>query len=137
MLVQPARGVQAKFQVTQKDGQLEIIARDGTLAVDNGTKTSSLQPGQMLTASATCMSAPYPDDQTSTSPSGGQDQSQTQGQDQQQKKNDKRRAAPPPPGGINTSSALLYGALAAGGATALILLTTRGGCASCTAPSGQ
>lgn len=140
MLVQPARGVPAKFEVSQKEGQLEIIARDGTLAIDNGNKTSTLQPGQMLTTSANCMLAPYTDDQTGNSPTG-QNQSQAQDQQQTQDKGrcrDRKKGcgAPPPPGGVNTSSALLYGAMVAGGATALILLTTRGSSASNTTPSG-
>lgn len=52
LLVQPARGEQARFQVTQNEGQLQIIAREGTLAIDNGAATNSLQPGRMLTGPA-------------------------------------------------------------------------------------
>jgi hypothetical protein len=123
LLVQPARGAQTRFQITQNEGQLQIIAREGTLAIDNGSTTSSLQAGRMLTAPATCMAAPYADDQSSSSPMP-QDQSQGQPQDQQGgKKRD--RAAPPAAAGTSSNSLLLYGLAAGGLAGFLVWLTTR------------
>ena len=74
LLIQPVRGVQTRFQITQNEGQLQIIAREGTLAIDNGATTTALQPGRMLTAHATCMAAPYADDQTGGSTTGGNPQ---------------------------------------------------------------
>lgn len=124
LLVQPARGAPARFQVTQNEGQLQIIAREGTLAIDNGATTSSLPPGRMLTAPATCMAAAYPDDQTSSSP-----MPQDQTQDQQGKRKAPAggggRSAPPPTGGSNTSALFLYAAAAGGVAGFLVWLTTR------------
>ncbi len=127
LLVQPARGAQTRFQITQNEGQLEIIAREGTLAIDNGATTTSLQPGRMLTASATCMAAPYADDQTSSSPS--QDQAQNQPGSSQQGSGKKRTAAAAPPaaGGINTSTLWLAGGAAAALALGVALWTTSGG----------
>ncbi|HYN14747.1 MAG TPA: hypothetical protein VES66_03040 [Terriglobales bacterium] len=122
LLVQPARGTQARFQITQNEGQLQIIAREGTLAIDNGATTSSLQAGRMLTAPATCMAAPYADDQSSSSP-----MPQDQPQDQQGKGKRKAPAAagPPVPGGVTAHNLLLYGAAAGGLAGFLVWLTTR------------
>ncbi len=132
LLVQPVRGAQARFQITQNEGQLQIIAREGTLAIDNGATTSSLQAGRMLTAPATCMAAPYADDQTSSSP-----MPQDQSQDQQGKKRGAGggmgRSVPPPTGGINTGSILLYAGAAGGVAGFLVWLTTRSS-ASATTP---
>jgi hypothetical protein len=123
MLVQPARGAQTRFEVTQNERQLQIIAREGTLAIDDGGKTSSLQPGRMLTASATCMAAPYGDDNASNSPSGGgQDQGQGQPQD---KNNNKKRDVPPPTAGANAGEALLIGGVAAGLGGLAVWLSTR------------
>ena len=133
LLVQPVRGTHTRFQVTQNEGQLQIIAREGTLAIDNGATTSSLQPGRMLTAPATCMAAPHADDQTSSSPTS-QDQSQTQSQDQKNKKRRAAAAPPPTPAGTNTGSVLLLGAGAAGVAGLVVWLTTRSGSASPTTP---
>ena len=133
LLVQPARGTQARFQITQDEGQLQIIAREGTLAVDNGATTSSLQPGRMLTAPATCMAAPYADDQSSSSPTP-QDQSQDQqGKDKKKGGAVAGRTAPPPAAGTTTHSLLLYGAAAGGLAGFLVWLTTRSS-ASAVAP---
>ena len=141
LLVQPARGEQARFQVTQKEGELQIIAREGTLAIDNGAATSSLAPGRMLTAPAACAAAPYADTaDAANSPVPPQDQTQ----DQQQQQKQKRQAppgggghsTPPPTGGSNTST-LFLGAAAAGGAAGfLVWLTTRNS-SSCTNPSCQ
>ena len=136
LLVQPARGAQARFQITQNEGQLQIIAREGTLAIDNGATTSSLQAGRMLTAPATCMAAPYADDQSSSSP-----MPQDQSQDQQGNGKKKKRDIPssggaPVPGGTTTNSLLLYGAGAAGVAGFLVWLTTRSS-ASPTTTSGN
>jgi len=136
LLVQPARGEEARFQVTQDEAQLRIIARQGTLAIDNGAATSSLQPGRMLTAAATCAAAPYADDSSSSSP-----MPQDQTQDQQ---NEKRRrpaagggrSAPPPTGGSNTSALFLYAGAAGGMAGFLVWLTTRSS-ASNTTTSGH
>jgi len=111
LLVQPVRGVETRFQITQNEGQLQIIAREGTLAIDNGTTTTSLQPGRMLTAHATCMAAPYADDQAGSSPTG--DNPPDNGQS-----TSKKKGAPGPPGpsaptagGTSTGTILL----AAGG----------------------
>jgi hypothetical protein len=124
LLVQPARGAQARFQITQNEGQLQIIAREGTLAIDNGAASSSLQPGRMLTAPATCMAAPYADSQTGSSPTP-QDQSQDQEGKKKKGAAAATRTAPPPTGGANTST-LVVGALAAGGLAGLLVwLTTR------------
>ena len=142
LLVQPARGTQTRFEISQNEGQLQIIAREGTLAIDNGATTTSLQPGRMLTAHASCMEAPYADDQTGSSPSGDNTQDNTQAN------NKKKGAGGPPgppqstPGGINYSTlAVAALLLAAGGSIAAVLATTQGGssqqtCAStpCTTP---
>ncbi len=134
LLVQPARGAQARFQITQNEGQLQIIAREGTLAIDNGAATSSLQAGRMLTAPATCMAAPYADDQAGGSSPLPQDNSS---QDQQHKRRAPAagagRTAPPPTGGSNTGSILLYAGAAGGVAGFLVWLTTRSS-ASTTTP---
>ena len=134
LLVQPVRGAQARFQITQNQGQLQIIAREGTLAIDNGAKTSSLPPGRMLTAPATCMAAPYADDQTSSSPTP-----QDQPQDQQGSKKRKGAAAPtsggsPPPAGGTSASTVLLLAAAGGGLAALLVWATTRGSASNTTP---
>jgi len=127
LLVQPPQGAPARFQVTQKDGQLQIIARQGTLAIDNGTATSALQPGRMLTAAAACAAAPYADTDDSSSPMP-QDQSQP---DQGQQGKNKHAAPgggghlPPAPGGSNTASVLPYAAGAAGISGLVVYLTTR------------
>ena len=137
LLVQPARGEQARFQVTQDEAELHIIAREGTLAIDNGAATSSLPAGRMLTASAACMAAPYADDQTSNPPTPPQDQPQGQ---QDHKRHAPAggggRGAPPPTGGSNTSSLWLYAAGAGGAAGFLVWLTTRSS-SSCTTPNCQ
>jgi hypothetical protein len=125
LLVQPARGAQTRFEITQNEGQLQIIAREGTLAIDNGATTTSLQAGRMLTAHATCMAAPYADDQTGSGPSGDQPQGDSQG------KSKKRGAAGPPgpsaptAGGTSTGTVLLLagGAILAGG---LVVCATTG-----------
>jgi len=124
LLVQPARGAQARFQINQHEGQLQIIAREGTLAIDNGAATTSLQPGRMLTASATCMAAPYGDDQTSSSPSAA-------GNSQEGSSRKKAAAAvPPAAGGTNASTLWLIGAGAVGLGLILTLATTSGGSSS-------
>jgi hypothetical protein len=135
LLVQPARGAPARFQVTQNEGQLQIIAREGTLAIDNGATSSSLAPGRMLTAPATCMAAPYADDQTSSSPMP-QDQSQDQQGKRKAPAGGGGRSAPPATAGSNTGALFLYAAAAGGVAGFLVWLTTRSS-ASSTAPSGQ
>jgi hypothetical protein len=125
LLVQPARGAHARFQITQNEGQLQIIAREGTLAIDNGAATSSLQAGRMLTAPASCMAAPYADDQAgSSSPMPQNDSSQ----DQQKRRAPAAgagRTAPPPTGGSNTGSIFLLAGAAGGVAGFLVWLTTR------------
>jgi hypothetical protein len=136
LLVQPARGAQARFQITQNEGQLQIIAREGTLAIDNGAATSSLQAGRMLTAPATCMAAPYADDQTANSPAPP-DQTKDQ-QDNKKKKGGAApsgRTAPPSVGGTSGSSLLLYGAGAAGAAGFVVWLTTRSSASNTTTSS--
>jgi len=139
LLVQPARGAQARFQITQNEGQLQIIAREGTLAIDNGASTSSLQAGRMLTAPATCMAAPYADDQTGTSPTPP-DQTPDQQNNNKKKKGGyvpSGRTVPPPAVGVTSSQSLVYyGAGAAGVAGFVVWLTTRSS-ASNTTTSGQ
>ena len=127
MLVQPARGAQSRFQVTQKEGELQIIAREGSLAIDNGSSTSALQAGRMLTMPASCMAAPYPDDQTSNSPTP-QDQNQDQNNNQKKKGAGdvpQGRVAPPSPGGSSGNGMVAAGIGAAGLAGLLVFLTTR------------
>jgi len=141
LLVQPARGTQTRFEISQQEGQLQIIAREGTLAIDNGATTTSLQPGRMLTAHTSCMAAPYADDQTGSSPSGDNTPDNTG--------NNKKKGAPGPPGPPqSTPGGVNYSALAAaalliavGGGIAAVVATTQGGsgqqtCASipCTPP---
>jgi len=139
LLVQPARGAQARFQITQNEGQLQIIAREGTLAIDNGATTSSLQAGRMLTAPATCMAAPYADDQTGNTPTPPD---QTQDQDNNKKKKggaapSGRTAPPPSVGGSSSQSLLYYGAGAGGVAGFLVWLTTRSSASNTTTSSPQ
>jgi hypothetical protein len=126
LLVQPARGVQTRFQITQNEGQLQIIAREGTLAVDNGAATTSLEPGRMLTASASCMAAPYADDQTGSSPTGGQDNSgqQTANNSGNSNKKNKNASGATPSGGSNYGPLLLVGALVIGGGVGAAIATT-------------
>ncbi len=125
LLVQPARGAETRFQVTQNEGQLQIIAREGTLAIDDGGKTSSLQPGRMLTASANCMAAPYPDDSAASLPTGQNPQDQQQGQDQGKNKKKKGGVVPPPAAGVSNTWVLPV-VIGAGGLSALaVWLTTR------------
>ena len=133
LLVQPARGAQARFQITQNEGQLQIIAREGTLAIDNGATTTSLQPGRMLTAHATCMEAPYADDQTGSSTTGDNPQDSSQG-------TSKKKGAAGPPGpqapptsGSSTASAVALGLGAAGVGVLIICLTVQW-CTSSSAP---
>jgi len=133
LLVQPAHGVQTRFQITQNEGQLQIIAREGTLAIDNGATTTSLQPGRMLTAHATCMAAPYADDQTGSGSSGDQPQGDSQG------KSKKRGAAGPPgpsaplPGGTSTGTVVAIAGGAIGASIVVICLTVEW----CTSSSAQ
>jgi len=126
MLVQPARGTQSRFQVTQKEGQLEIIAREGTLAIDNGSSTSALQAGRMLTVPASCMAAPYPDDQTSSSPTPDQNQDQNNNKKKKGAADAPQggRVAPPSPGGTSGTGMAAAGVGAAGLAALVVFLTT-------------
>jgi len=128
LLVQPARGAQTRFQITQNKGQLQIIAREGTLAIDNGATTSSLQPGRMLTAPATCMAAPYADDQTDSSSQG---QAQNQPGSNPPGNNKKKGAGgppgPPTGGGSNYGGLILAGALAGGLGAGIAIGTTLNG----------
>ena len=126
LLVQPARGEQTRFQITQNEGQLQIIAREGALAIDNGAATTSLQPGRMLTAPATCMAAPYVDDQSGSSTgdpgSGGQPSSGNNGNGGKKKHDTGGGTAPS--GGSNYGPLLLGGALLAGGGIGAAIATT-------------
>ncbi|MGO9208962.1 MAG: hypothetical protein ACLPXM_15820 [Terriglobales bacterium] len=135
LLVQPARGAQARFQITQNEGQLQIIAREGTLAIDNGSTTSSLQAGRMLTAPATCMAAPYADDQTGSS----QDQTQDQQDNNKKKKGGadvpSGRTVPPPAVGGSSSQGAMYGAAGAAGLAGLLVWATTRSSASNTTPN--
>jgi len=127
LLVQPARGEQTRFQITQNEGQLQIIAREGTLAIDNGAATTSLQPGRMLTAPATCMAAPYVDDQNGSSPTGdqgngGQTSSGNNGNGGKHKHDG--GGGTMPSGGSNYGPLLLGGALLVGGGIGAAIATT-------------
>jgi len=132
LLVQPARGEQTRFQITQNEGQLQIIAREGTLAIDNGAATTSLQPGRMLTAPATCMAAPYVDDQNGSSTgdpgNGGQTGSGNNGNGG--KKNHDGGGGTMPSGGSNYGPLLLGGALLVGGGIGAAIATTLQGSGS-------
>lgn len=137
LLVQPVRGTQARFQITQNEGQLQIIAREGTLAIDNGTITSALQAGRMLTVPASCMAAPYAEDAGANSPTP---QDQTQDQDNNKKKKGgadapSSRTAPPSPGGTNSQSMVYMGVGAAGLAGFLVWVTTRSSASNTTTSS--
>jgi len=132
LLVQPALGAQTRFEISQNEGQLQIIAREGTLAIDNGATTTSLQPGRMLTAHATCMAAPYADDQTGSGTSGDNSQGNSQG-------NTKKKGASGPAGpssntagGVNYTPIVVGALLLGGGALAAVLLTTGSGSGSST-----
>jgi len=135
LLVQPARGAQARFQITQNEGQLQVIAREGTLAIDNGATTSALQAGRMLTAPATCMAAPYADDPTGSSP----DQTQDQPNNNKKKKGGadvpSGRTVPPPAVGGSSSQSAMYGAAAAAGLAGLVVWATTRSSASNITPN--
>ena len=126
LLVQPARGAQTRFQIIQNEGQLQIIAREGALAIDNGAVTTSLQPGRMLTAHATCMAAPYADDRAGSSSSG--DQAQNPQDNSQGNSNKKKGAAGPPgpstAGGVNYTPLIVGGLVVAAGGALLVCATT-------------
>ena len=127
LLVQPARGEQTRFQITQNEGQLQIIAREGTLAIDNGAATTSLQPGRMLTAPATCMAAPYVDDQNGSSPTGDQGnggQTSSGNNGNGGKKKHDTGGGTMPSGGSNYGPLLLGGALLVGGGIGAAIATT-------------
>jgi len=134
LLVQPARGEQTRFQITQNEGQLQIIAREGTLAIDNGAATTSLQPGRMLTAPATCMAAPYVDDQNGSSTgdpgNGGQTSGSNNGNGNNKKKHDNGGGGTMPSGGSNYGPLLLGGALLVGGGVGAAIATTLQGSGS-------
>ncbi len=78
VVVSPA-GDSAKFDVVQDHDRMQIIAREGALAVNNGT-ASTLQPGGMMLASASGCAAgsmasadpPYGPPQGAPPPTGGQ-----------------------------------------------------------------
>lgn len=124
LLVQPARGAQTRFEISQNEGQLQIIAREGTLAIDNGATTTSLQPGRMLTAHATCMEAPYADDQTGSSTTG--DNPPDNGQGTSKKKGAAGPAGPSSAtaGGYNYSIIVPVTLAAVGGAAYAVCKTT-------------
>ena len=127
LLVQPARGEQTRFQITQNEGQLQIIAREGTLAIDNGAATTSLQPGRMLTAPATCMAAPYVDDQNGSAPTGDQGnggQTSSGNNGNGGKKKHDTGGGTMPSGGSNYGPLLLGGALLVGGGIGAAIATT-------------
>ena len=132
LLVQPARGAQARFQIAQNQGQLEIIAREGTLAIDNGIKTIALQAGGVFTAAGAAMAAPYGEGQGAT----GSATAQESAQHEIPKNRDSRVGTVPPPGGVNSSNTLLYTAAAGGVAGFLVYLsTTSSSSAACTQPN--
>jgi len=136
LLVQPVRGAQARFQITQSEGQLQIIAREGTLAIDNGSTTSALQAGRMLTAPATCMAAPYADDQTGSSQEPTPDQPDNNKKKKGGADAPSGRTAPPPAVGGSSSQGAMYGAAGAAGVAAfLVWLTTRSSASNVTTNS--
>jgi len=143
LLVQPPRGEPARFEIIQNEGQLQIIARQGTLAIDNGATTTSLQPGRMLTAHATCMAAPYADDQTGSSTSST---ATTGSSTPSTATTGSSPSSTATTGGSNYSPLVLLGLLGLiGGGTAAVLATTGSGsssqqtCAStpCTTPGSM
>ncbi len=101
--VAPA-GESAKFDVVQNHEGMQIIAREGSLSVDNGT-SRTLQPGGMVLASASgCAAAssePY------LPPQGGSN-------------------APPPTGGKSNAGPILLGLVAAIAMFFIVCETTKG-----------
>lgn len=92
LTVSPARGERAKFEVTQVNGVIQIVAREGAVAVNNGGRTTRLEPGRMFSAPGAGCSV------------------------------DMSRSGPPTTGGSNHGMALAFGvALAAVTVTAILL----------------
>ncbi|HLX76130.1 MAG TPA: hypothetical protein VKR26_15390 [Terriglobales bacterium] len=99
LTIAPVAQRAAKFEVSDADGVIQIAAREGALAINDGSSTTILQQGQETTR---------PDSDQSEGP-----------------KRDK--GAPPTGSGFHMSkktAAIVFGGAAAAGTTAAILLTT-------------
>jgi len=99
LTIAPVAQRAAKFEVSDADGVIQIAAREGALAINDGSSTTILQQGQETTR---------------------QDSDQSEGP-----KRDK--GAPPTGSGFHMSpktAAIVFGGAAAAGTTAAILLTT-------------
>ena len=95
------RDANARFEIRQEEGGFRVVARDGVLAVTNGS-VPTLQPGQTMFAAAGCASDPTP---SNDSQRGG--------------------GAPIPAAGTNVGAAVLLGVGVAGGLAAVVYFTTR------------
>jgi|GEM_PF-2766236 ferric-dicitrate binding protein FerR (iron transport regulator) len=102
LTIAPVAQRAAKFEVSASDGVVQIAAREGSLAIDDGSSTTILKPGQETTR---------------------QDSDQSEGPRKDQ-------GAPPTGSGFHMTkktAAIIFGGAAAAGTTAAILLTTGNG----------
>jgi hypothetical protein len=102
LTIAPVAQRAAKFEVSVSDGVVQIAARQGTLAIDDGSSTTILQPGQETTR---------------------QDSDQSEGPR-------KNHGAPPTGSGFHMTrktAAIIFGGAAAAGTTAAILLSSGNG----------
>lgn len=101
LTIAPVAQRAAKFEVSASDGVVQIAAREGALAIDDGSSTTILQQGQETTR---------------------QDSDQSAGPRED-------KGAPPAGSGFHLSrkTAIIFGGAAAAGTTAAILLTTGNG----------
>ena len=101
LTITPVAQRAAKFEVSASDGVVQIAAREGALAIDDGSSTTILQQGQETTR---------------------QDSDQSAGPRED-------KGAPPAGSGFHLSrkTAIIFGGAAAAGTTAAILLTTGNG----------
>src|SRR5579862_1867659 len=102
LTIAPVAQRAAKFEVSDADGVIQIAAREGALAINDGSSTTILQQGQETTR---------------------QDSDQSEGPK-------KDKGAPPTGSGFHMSqktAAIVLGGAAAAGTTAAILLTTGNG----------
>ncbi|HLK33933.1 MAG TPA: hypothetical protein VKT29_12640 [Terriglobales bacterium] len=101
LTIAPLRQLPAKFEVSEKNGLVQIAAREGSLSINNGDSTMVLQEGQQTTQP-------------------NSDQGNTGSKD---------KGAAPGGSGFHMSrktAAIIFGGAAAAGTTAAILLTTGG-----------
>lgn len=101
LTITPVAQRAAKFEVSASDGVVQIAAREGALAIDDGSSTTILQQGQETTRQDSHQSAGPRED----------------------------KGAPPAGSGFHLSrkTAIIFGGAAAAGTTAAILLTTGNG----------